>query len=111
MLLFPFPPFTMDADLVSFDAALVDAGRREGSECAITHLRSRTYGTHTGERPYARLRALFHRAAASIIGRSSGAGISIGDRDRQYGVESCLASTPTLLDTVGRPEWRPVAPR
>ena len=26
---------SVDADLVSFDAALVDAGRREGAECAV----------------------------------------------------------------------------
>ena len=64
---------SVDADLVSFDAALVDAGRREGAECAINILRSRMCSTFRCA-SLRGLRALFHRAAASIIGQSNGMG-------------------------------------
>ena len=64
---------SVDADLVSFDAALVDAGRREGAECAINILRSRMCSTFRCA-SLRGLRALFHRAAASIIGQSNGDG-------------------------------------
>ena len=53
---------SVDADLVSFDAALVDVGRRVGSEYAV--IPAVTDVQHLRCASLRGLRALFHRAAA-----------------------------------------------
>ena len=97
---------SVDADLVSFDAALVDAGRRAGLEYAVIpavtgvqHLRV----------------CVLTRVAGAVPSRG---GVDHRPVERRWGTETACtgssqrtASAPTLLDTVGRPEWRPVAPR
>ena len=81
---------SVDADLVSFDAALVDAGRRVGSECAITHLRSRAYGTHQGEHPYAGLSSTVHTRG----------GVDHRPVERGWGTETaCTGSSQMLSST------------
>ena len=92
----------------SLDATLADVGRRDGLgygvRPAVTDVRHLRVSVLT--------RAI--RALSIARRRRPSAGrVEIGDRDRLYGVESDALgrAAPTLLDTAGRPEWRPVAPR
>ena len=76
-------------------ARVVGVGRCVGSECAINILRSRMCSTFRCA-SLRGLRALFHRAAASVIGQSSG---DRGLRPPERGRGCSSKRTPLLCST------------